>query len=156
MLGERIFEFDCDLCDYIIGHLRGNLNSVSRRPVYVPDLSPKGWNNLSFPEWFAQHFDKQMPDMAEYIWKGVFGEVNRLPMNDAEVNAIGLVLSDVPMRFNRLCVWLPYPALHTRYVECVPEIRRSLTVQTAEEWAVASGRLLATIVAKFVTTNRRN
>lgn len=32
MAGERLFVFDCDLCDYALGNVRQYLRSVAERP----------------------------------------------------------------------------------------------------------------------------
>jgi len=143
MPGERLQEFDGDLCDYVVGNIRQHLNGVTERPTPEPAIRPGAWNALDFPGWFSRQFTKYMPALGDHVWTGVFDETPRLPLNDAELDAITSAVDDPPMRVENLCVWEPYPALHAQYVECVPEVRTALTQQTAQEWSAASAAFAA-------------
>jgi hypothetical protein len=139
MAGERLFEFDSDLCDYVLGNLRQYLLSAVERPGSTGELRLAEWELLDFPDWFARQLSGPFAALADRIWAGVFGDVRRTPLSESELSELAAVLDDLPDRLARTCVWESYPARHAQYVECVTEIRTGLTRQTAEEWAEASG-----------------
>jgi len=74
MPGERLQEFDGDLCDYVVGNIRQHLNGVTERPTPEPAISPGAWNALDFPGWFSRQFTKYMPALGDHVWAGVFDE----------------------------------------------------------------------------------
>jgi hypothetical protein len=82
-------------------------------------------------------------ELADYVWMGVDGEAVPRRLNDAELAWLAFAFDDPPGRLEGRCLWTPFPALHRRAVECVPEIRSELTQQTAEEWAADSAGFAA-------------
>lgn len=149
MPGERLQEFDNDLCDYVVGNVRRHLRGAPERPTpKTPVLRLEEWNALEFPAWFSRQFTRHMPALGDHVWAGVHGETAGLPLNDAELGALASAVDDPPPRVEGLCVWEPHPTLHAEYVECVPEVREALTRQTAEEWAAASAAFAARLCAE--------
>jgi excisionase family DNA binding protein len=148
MAGERLFEFDVDLCDYVLGNIRQYLHGVTERPKRTGMLRPSERELLDFPRWFARRHSGRFAPLADRIWAGVFGEVERALLSEPELDELAAVLGDMPDRLTHTCTWEPYPALHAQYVECVAEIRAELTRHTAEEWSEASAGFAARLCAR--------
>jgi hypothetical protein len=144
MAGGQLHAFDLDLSEYVLGQLRPHLRSLrerTRRPF--PELDYDEFHRLTLPEWLGRGVAFLPEPLADHIWAGVTGDPVVLPLNDAELVALAGLVDDPPMRCEDECVWEPYPALHRRYVESVPEIQAALTQPTAEEWATESAAFTA-------------
>lgn len=140
MAGHVLHEFDCDLCDYILGQIRPYLGMLSERPRAVPKLNYAEWHDLDLPTWIGRAVAALPIPLANHVWAGVFDERKQQPLNDEGLSALELALDDAPMRLEAACVWTPFPALHRRSVNCVREIQFELTRATAEGWAEDSAR----------------
>jgi hypothetical protein len=147
MAGERMFEYDVALCEYILGNIRQHLLGVPQRPKPRLRLRPHEVDQLDFPEWFARQFIGVLAGLGDHVWAGVFDEAPRRSLGDEELFALAGAADDLPMALAKKCVWEPYPALHWRSVACVTEIRTELTKQTAESWAEASAGFAARLCA---------
>ena len=138
MAGERLFEFDCDLGNYTLGSIQQYLVGITERPKPTTGLRPHELDLLDFRDWFARQLTGDLAGLGDRVWSGVFDEAPKLPLSDAELFALAGVVDDIPVALAKMCVWEPFHALHSRYVECLPEIRSGLSRQTAEEWAEVS------------------
>lgn len=143
MSGQCLFEFDIDLCAYVVGNIRQYLRGVAERPRHAGMLRPSELELLDFPSWFARQLRGPHVPLADRIWSGVFGTASRTPLMERELDELAAVLDDMPERLALCYTWEPFPALHAESVACVAEIRRELTRQTAEEWAAASAGFAA-------------
>ncbi len=151
MTGETLREFDIDLCDYLVGQIRPHLRELPARPK--PGAGDRAgqpvwlrymqWDRLDMPAWAGRVVSALPVELADYVWMGVDGEAVPRRLNDAELAWLAFAFDDPPERLEGVCVWTPFPALHRRAVECVPEISSALTQQTAEEWAVDSAGFAA-------------
>jgi len=143
MAGERLHEFSLALCDYLLGQIRPHLPVLAERPRVVPKLDYTRWHELDMSTWLGRAVAALPALLAEHIWAGVGGEKVVLPLNDTELNALAIAVSDPPQRCEEECIWVRYPAFHRQSVECVTEITSVLTKQSAEEWAVDSAGFAA-------------
>jgi hypothetical protein len=143
MAGEMLHEFDCDLCDYVLGQFRPHLRELPARPRSVPTLDYSQWHRLDLSAWLGRVVAGLPDPLADHVWAGVGGDKVAGPLSDAELSALAGAADDPPLRCEAQAVWVPFPALHQRSVECVPEVRAGLTRQTAEEWAEASAGFAA-------------
>jgi hypothetical protein len=143
MAGEVLHEFDSDLSDYILAQFRAGLRVLPGPPRSIPELDYSQWHSLDLPVWLGRGVAALPATLSDHIWAGVHGDPPPRSLNDAELYSLETVADDPPMRCEEHAVWEPYPALHRRSVECVPEIREALTKQTAEEWAVDSAGFAA-------------
>lgn len=151
MAGETLREFEIDLCDYLVGQIRPHLRELPARPK--PGAGDRAgqpvwlrymqWERLDMPAWAGRVASALPVELADYVWKGVDGEAVPRRLIDAELTCLAFAFDDPPERLEGVCVWTPFPALHRRAVECVPEIISSLTKQTAEEWAIDSAGFAA-------------
>jgi hypothetical protein len=143
MAGEQLHEYSLDLCDYVLGQFRPHLRELPARPRSVPPLDYAGWHRLGLSAWLGRVVAGLPGPLADHVWAGVTGDKVVAPLSDAELSALAGAADDPPLRCEAQAVWVPFPALHRRSVECVPEIRAALTKQTAEEWAVDSAGFAA-------------
>jgi hypothetical protein len=151
MAGDKLREFDIDLGSYIVGQLRPYLRELTARPaqgsgrfaVERDRLRHVEWALLDGPVWVGRVVAALPPALADHLWAGVAGEDVARGLTDAELASLSSAFDDPPERLESQCVWTPFPALHHRAIECVPEIRSELTRQTAEEWATDSAGFAA-------------
>lgn len=151
MAGRTLHDFDLDLCDYILGQIRPHLCELPARPsseardragqpVWLRHME---WELLDMPAWAGRVVSALPVELADYVWMGVDGEAVPRRLNDPELAWLAFAFDDPPGRLESACVWTPFPALHRRAVECVPEITCVLTKQTAEEWTADSAGFAA-------------
>ena len=148
MIGDRLREFDLDLCDYAVGHFRSGLRAPRRPPSSSPAVGYREWVRLDAAAWRPRVVEKLPALLADHVWAGVLGDKVERPLTERELDALASAAADPPPRCERDFVWVPYPALHRQYLECVPDIRVGLTRQTAEEWAAASAGFAARLCEK--------
>ena len=134
MNGERLREYDLDLCDYVLGQIRSHLGSLGKRPRTAKVLHPEEWSRMTMPTWVGWKVAALPNTLADHIWAGVAGDRVVLPLTDAELFRLEEAMIDPPMHLEDKCAWEPYPALHRREIECVPEIRSALPQKLADEW----------------------
>jgi hypothetical protein len=143
MAGEQLHEFGLDLCDYVLGQFRPRLRELPARPRSVPPLDYAQWHRLDLPAWLGRVVAGLPGPLADHVWAGVGGDKVAAPLSDAELSALAGAADDPPLRCEAQAVWVPFPALHRRSVECIPEVRSALAKQTAEEWAEDSAGFAA-------------
>jgi hypothetical protein len=151
MAGETLSEFDIDLCEYILGQIRPHLRGLPTRPLSGAGdragqpvwLRYMQWERLDMPAWAGRVVSALPVELADHVRMGVDGEAVPRSLSDAELAWLAFAFDDPPGRLEGRCLWTPFPALHRRAVECVPEIRSELTQQTAEEWAADSAGFAA-------------
>lgn len=140
MGGDKLREFDIDLGQYLLGQLRPCLRELPARPLPGHFAAEQDRLRhveralLDMPSWVGRVVAALPPALADHLWAGVAGEEIERCLTDRELAWLAFAFDDPPERLEGRCVWTPYPALHRRAVECVPEIISGLTKQTAEEW----------------------
>jgi hypothetical protein len=135
MATNQLSDFDRDLCDYILGQIRPHLRTCTVMPNGLTELDYDGFHRLDLPDWLGRVVAKLPASLADHVWAGVHSEPVVRSLTDAELNALIFALADSPLRCEAEAVWVPFDGLHRRAVECVPLIAKTLTRQTAEEWA---------------------
>ena len=143
MGGGRLREYCSDLCDYAVSHFRGELRPPRESPVADPGPDHRGWSRLRPAEWAARAVAGLPTPLADHVWAGVRGDKVEALLADADLDALASAAFHPPPRVERDCAWVPYPALHRRAVECVPETRFALARQAAEDWVAASAGFAA-------------
>jgi hypothetical protein len=139
MAGEPLHAFDLDLCDYAVGQFRSHLRTLRERPrPPFPALDYDAFHRQTPAEWLGRGVAGLPEPLADYVWAGVTGEPVALCLNDAELTALAGLADDPPLRCEGDCVWVPVPALHQGYVQCLVDIRSELSQMTAEMWASES------------------
>lgn len=120
MIGQRLHDYDLDLCDYLIG----NVAQYMASPWFALRVQ-ETLTSLTLLN-YLQARQNQAPD-AEQI---------RLLLNDDELYRLELVFqeNDLDRR------WEPYEPLHRRFVDTLPEVRDGLSRQAAEDWSDACGQ----------------
>jgi Helix-turn-helix domain len=114
MSGERLHDFDIELCTYALGNVRGYLEQPAfasfvekaiEAPIlaYIRSLAEDTTPPLLLTE-------QDLTDLVE-----LFANNPRLDLN-----------------------WVPYKPLHRRSINCVADIRGNLAAEYAEEWASQS------------------
>jgi len=138
MAGEHLHAFDLELCDYAVGQFRSHLRTLRTRPrPPFPALDYDAFHRQTPAEWLGRGVACLPEPLADHVWAGVTGDPVTVCLNDSELAALAGLVDDQPLRCEG-CVWVPYPALHQRYVLCLVEIRCELSQATAEEWACES------------------
>lgn len=137
---NELLDFDYDLCDYILGQIRPHLRTGTVKPNGLTVLDYDGFHRLDLSDWLGRVVAGLPTSLADHVWAGVYGQPVVRSLNDFELNAIAIALSDPPLRCEAEAVWTPFPALHSRAVECVPQVRATWTQQTAEVWAEESAK----------------
>src|SRR2546423_463319 len=118
MAGERLHDFDRQLCRYVLGNVGAHLDSPA----------------------FAAYVEGQLaPPLLEYL-KALDedDEPQALLLSDQELRDLAETFEGGPLEFDR--PWMPHEPLHRRSIECVKEIRDALAAGYAEEWSRASAR----------------
>lgn len=111
MAGEKLHEYDLDLCNYVCGNIREH------------------FDNKTFKEWAKRSMGSS--ELGQYILEE---RPERCLLGDQEL--ISLIYSvDEPGRSR--WKWRAYEPLHERYVETVKEVRDELSKQAAEDWSTA-------------------
>ena len=141
MPGERLHEYDLDLCDYVLGQIRPLLRELPARPQAGCHV-PVG-DTPTVATCVGSAVAGLPVALADHVWAGVTGDKVCLPLSSAELVALEAAIDGVPDDIAGECVWVPFPALHRMAVECVPEIGAAVTKATAEEWAADSAAYAA-------------
>src|SRR3712207_5009739 len=118
MAGETLHNFDLSLCVYALDNIRGYMD----RPA------------------FARYIEEQLdpPVLAYLLALGDDPSPAPLLLSDRELRDLASTFEGGPQKFDR--PWIPYVPLHRRSIDCVAEIRSTLAMEYAEEWARASVR----------------
>jgi hypothetical protein len=124
MTGEKLHEYDLDLCEYILGN-------IQKYECYR-----HFWGNLC-----KLLEDSKESKLGEYLAHGkihtkIFGKKKtledvQLVLNEDQLEILNNAVEGANGRFP----WEPYEALHNRFDETVPEVRASLGVVVANRWA---------------------
>jgi hypothetical protein len=139
MPGEHLHAFDMELCDYAVGQFRSHLRTLRERPrPPFPALDYDAFHRQTPAEWLGRGVAGLPEPLADHVWAGVTGEPVVMCLNDAELTALAGLADDPPLRCEGDCVWVPAPALHQGYVQCLVDIRSELSQVTAEMWASES------------------
>jgi hypothetical protein len=113
MSGEPLHQFDLQLCEYVIGNVTQHFD----------DREFADWIRTSVPSPLASCLDDCHADYDSP--KVVLGEDELLALETAN--------ECPPPELDR--EWLPYDALHRRYVSTLHEVRERLCPQAAQDWA---------------------
>lgn len=144
MAGEPLHAFDLELCDYAVGQFRSHLRTLRERPrPPFPALDYDAFHRQTPAEWLGRGVAGLPEPLADLVWAGVTGEPVAMCLNDGELTALAGLVDDPPLRCEGDCVWVPFPALHQRYVLCLIDIRSELSQATAEAWASESTNFAA-------------
>ncbi len=112
-MGSRLHQFDLELCRYLLGTVRGYAD------------------NPKFSAFIATQVDA--PLLACLTPGGE--SQSAVLLADQDFRDLSMAFED-GYRFDR--EWIPYVPLHRRAIDCIGEIRESLAIQYADEWATQS------------------
>jgi hypothetical protein len=112
----KLHEFDLDLCRYVLQNVRYHLRKDRFAAFAADAVNPEVFGYLQ-----SLRRDDEPPPML---------------LNAAELIDLAEVFAGGPFEFDR--PWEAYESLHRRSIECVTEIRATLTPHHAQEWSVAS------------------
>src|ERR1043166_3790115 len=113
--GMKLHEFDLDLCRYVLQNVRYHLRKDRFAAFAADAVNPEVFGYLQ-----SLRRDDEPPPML---------------LNAAELIDLAEVFAGGPFEFDR--PWEAYESLHRRSIECVTEIRATLTPHHAQEWSVA-------------------
>jgi len=116
MTGQRLHDFDVDLCHYALDNIRARMGDPA----------------------FAAFLDEQLdaPVLAYLSALASDDEPPALLLSDDELDDLSVTFMNGVVEFDHR--WEPYPALHRRSLESAPEIRDALGVDCVHEWTRAS------------------
>lgn len=109
---SKLHHFDLRLCD----HVRGNL--ARDDPSYIGEIRTELDDPLL--GYLALDDHQGGPDHSQLL-------------NDDELWELETIVEDLSDRFHLM--WTPYEQLYRDYVSTLPEVRKELSISTAEEWA---------------------
>ena len=111
---SALHAFDQQLCGYV----RDNVQEAMEDPKC------------------AKHFSNLDAKLLAYLQnQATTDETQPLLLNENELTLLEDFAATVPAKGPYIIHWLPYPALHGRYRESVPEIEKRLGARAAKRWA---------------------
>lgn len=129
MAGEKLHNYDLQLCDYVLGNINQYLGEKRFARAARQVLSPP---------------------ILKYLVDDLDPEIDqeRLLLSDREFDSLESTFEgDVP-ELNK--EWFANEHLHDRRVQCVREVRDELTRQDAEDWSRACARFAERLKGKHV------
>jgi hypothetical protein len=127
--GQRLHQFDLELCRYALDNIRAYLDD--------PEFAAFAEEQLAAPVW---GYTKAL---------GGDDEPPRLLLTDADLEDLETTFQLAPFQFDR--PWEPDAALHRRCVNTVAEVRDALMTAHAEGWARLSAGFAERLEAERMT-----
>jgi hypothetical protein len=115
MAGEKLHDYDLQMCDYVAGNIQQHLNDPSFVRLLEQELYP--------------------PQLFQFLHDGIDPAVDqdRQLLSASELDYLSVAFQDGPPQMDR--PWSADQDLHGRFVATVKEVHDSLSPQVAEVWS---------------------